>query len=48
MRRGEILGLTWQGVDLKGGFIRLKGADTKTSAPVCRDTAIENFGSVSV
>ena len=43
MRRGEILGLTWEGVDLKGEFIRLKGADTKTSAPVCRDTGIENF-----
>ena len=43
MRRGEILGLTWEGVDLKGEFIRLKGADTKTSAQVCRDTGIENF-----
>ena len=30
MRRGEILGLTWDKLDLKAGFIRLKGADTKT------------------
>ena len=30
MQKGEILGLTWDRVDLKGGFIRLKKADTKT------------------
>lgn len=30
MRKGEILNLTWDHVDLKGGFIRLKPEDTKT------------------
>ena len=30
MRAGEILGLTWEKVDLKGGFIRLQADDTKT------------------
>lgn len=30
MWKGEILGLTWDRVDLKGGFIRLKEVDTKT------------------
>jgi integrase len=30
MRKEEILGLTWDRVDLKGGFIRLKEVDTKT------------------
>ena len=30
MRWGEIVNLTWDKVDMKGGFIRLKGEDTKT------------------
>jgi integrase len=30
MRKGEILGLSWDRVDLKGSFIRLKEMDTKT------------------
>lgn len=30
MRRGEILNLTWQQVDLRKGFIYLKGEETKT------------------
>jgi integrase len=30
MRRGEILGLTWNRVDLKAGFIRLREKDTET------------------
>lgn len=30
MREREILGLTWEKVDLKGGFIRLQAEDTET------------------
>ena len=30
MRWGEIVNLTWDKVDLKGGFVRLKGTDTKS------------------
>ena len=32
MRRGELLDLTWDRVDVKGGFIRLPSEVTKTSA----------------
>jgi len=46
MRRGEILGLTWDQVDLKDGFIHLKPEDTKTqesrSVPL-HDEMIETF-----
>jgi len=31
MRKAEILGLTWDRIDLKAGFIRLREVDTKTS-----------------
>jgi len=30
MREGEILRLTWEKIDLQGGFIRLQAEDTKT------------------
>ncbi len=30
LRKGEIVGLTWDHVDLPGGFIRLKGQETKS------------------
>ena len=30
MRWGEIVNLTWDKVDPKGGFVRLKGKDTKS------------------
>jgi hypothetical protein len=32
MRHGEILALTWDKVDLKAGFIRMKDTDTITDA----------------
>ena len=32
MRQGEILDLTWEGIDLKTGFIRLGGHRTKKRA----------------
>jgi integrase len=41
MRKGEIFGLTWDRVDLKAGFIRLRDTDTKTgeghSIPIGRE-----------
>jgi integrase len=41
MRRGENWGLTWNRVDLKSGFIRLKESDAKTgegrSTPIGRE-----------
>jgi integrase len=33
MRKGEIMGLTWDKVDLKGRVIRLEAADTKDKEP---------------
>lgn len=33
MRKGEITNLTWDQVDLRGGFIHLKATDTKNSEP---------------
>lgn len=40
-RRGELLGLTWSQVDLRAGFIRLSGEDTKNSCPRTIPVAIE-------
>jgi integrase len=41
MRRGEILGLTWDQVDMKNGFIHLGAEDTKDKEsrdiPICED-----------
>lgn len=33
MRIGKILGLTWDRVHLREGFLELKGTDTKTGKP---------------
>ena len=33
LRRGEILGLTWNQVDLARGFLKLRAGDTKTKEP---------------
>ena len=33
LRRGEILGLTWDRVDLQRGFIKMRSVDTKTNEP---------------
>lgn len=34
-RKGELLGLTWDKVDLEGGMVRLNSGDTKNGKPRC-------------
>jgi len=46
-RLGEILNLTWDRVDLKRGFIKLRGVDTKTKDPRLVPMTPEVYGSLT-